>query len=121
MNALYFHMKSKITDHLGSDHHLGSIESARKSIHFPAGNDMFEYPFRAENTSMFTRSVQASLPIDVERHVAIFDTHIKQLIQGEAARGGSQSSRGGTESFAENYSAFKNLVRLRTLVIFEVF
>ena len=38
--------------------------------------------------------------------VGFWPTPLKQLVQGEAARGGSQSSRGGTECFADNYKAY---------------
>ena len=89
----YF-LENRIIDHKYSRKHQDSLANVRRTLHMNETNQIFEFPFREKLSSMARIVQRASVPLEVERVAYIFDVHIKQLIQGTAARGGASECFG---------------------------
>ena len=81
---------SRFITHEFSDQHKNSSANLKQAIHFRADdNKMFEYPFNPKPRSLVQSARRATIPIEHERKRIVLDTHIKELVQGQAARGGT--------------------------------
>ena len=89
-----YYLENRIIDHKYSKKHADSLANLRRTLHMNKSNELFEFPFREKSSSMARVIQQTSVPLEIERLSYIFDVHIKQLIQGTAARGGASECFG---------------------------
>ena len=86
--------RARFLNHEFSDEHKNSIANLKQALHFRTDDtNMFEYPFNPKAQSLVQSARRASIPIEHERKRIVLDTHVKELIQGQAARGGTVCSK----------------------------